>query len=81
MVLMLLVPYIRGIGHVELSSKKSQRDGSVEKDNRKVSSWQSEIVEKIMSSSIVTVSTFMPNSSFRIQKGTEKKTSRRRTRA
>jgi hypothetical protein len=70
---MLLVPHIRGIGHVELDSKKSQRDLSVEKDNRKVSSWQSEIVEKIMSSNIVTVSTFMPISSFRIQKGTKKK--------
>jgi hypothetical protein len=70
---MLLVPHIRGIGHVELGSKKSQRDGSVEKDNRKVSSWQSEIVEKIMSSNIVMVSTFMPISSFRIQKGRKKK--------
>jgi hypothetical protein len=48
-----LYPTLEKIGHVELSSKKSQRDGSVEKDNRKVSSWQSEIVEKIMSSNIV----------------------------
>jgi hypothetical protein len=78
---MLLVPHIRGIGHVELSSKKSQRDGSVEKDNRNVSSWQSEIVEKIMSSNIVTVSTFMPISSIRIKKEKKKKTSRCRTRA
>jgi hypothetical protein len=81
MVLMLLVPHIRRIGHVELSSKKSQRDGSVEKDNRKVSSWQSEIVEKIMSSNIVIVSTFMPNSSIRIKKETKKKKSRHKTRA
>jgi hypothetical protein len=59
MMLRLHVPIFRWTGHTELSWKKSQRDGVLEKHNTKISLWEFWKIVKIMFFSIGMVSTLL----------------------